>query len=136
MHLRKRCLDTNGSNSRFAKQMVRCIEHNFCYTSSMDPDKVSRVKGWHIKRNPAKERLADFDCVKTPLNDPNRKTRFINKPVGVVCIIVKNPSRELFKKEKHETIEHFGEDCVEWFVNEILEKKNSNRLFSLEVGLN
>ena len=98
----------------------------------MDTDKISRINGWYIKRNPAKELVDDFDCIKTPLNDPNRKTMFINKPVGVVCIILKNPSREISEKEKHETIEHFGDDCVEWFVNEILEKENCIRLFSLK----
>ena len=46
---------------------------------------------------------------------------FVNKPVGIGYNIVKNPDYENLKFEKDGYIKYFGEDCVEWFINEMLE---------------
>ena len=45
---------------------------------------------------------------------------FINIPVAIGCNIVKNPDYEKLNLEKDGYIKYFGEDCVEWFINEML----------------
>ena len=45
---------------------------------------------------------------------------FVNKPVAIGYNIVKNPDYDNYNLEKDGYIKHFDEDCVEWFVNEML----------------
>ena len=54
-------------------------------------------------------------------NDHVRDRLFINKPVATGYNIVKNPDYANLKLEKDGYIKYFGEDCVEWFINEMLE---------------
>ena len=46
---------------------------------------------------------------------------FINKPVAIGYNVVKNPDYDNLNLEKDGYIKYFGEDCVEWFINEMLE---------------
>ena len=46
---------------------------------------------------------------------------FVSKPVAIGYNIVKNPDYDKLNLEKDGYIKYFGEDCVEWFVNEMLE---------------
>ena len=46
---------------------------------------------------------------------------FINKPLPIGYNMVKNPDYDNLNLEKDGYIKYFGEDCVEWFINEMLE---------------
>ena len=46
---------------------------------------------------------------------------FINKPVAIGYNINKHPDYYNLNLEKDGYIKYFGEDCVEWFINEMLE---------------
>ena len=54
-------------------------------------------------------------------NDHVTDKLFVNKPVAIGYNIVKNPDYEYLNLEKDGYIKYFGEDCVEWFINEMLE---------------
>ena len=68
---------------------------------------------------------ADFECMNIPIidndNDHVTDKLFINKPVAIGYNIVKNPEYENLNLEKGDYIKYFGEDCVEWFINGMLE---------------
>ena len=76
---------------------------------------------------------ADFECMNLPINDNNNVNvidhnnngvtdkLFINKPVAIGYNIVKNPDFDNLNLEKDGYIKYFGEDCNEWFINEMLE---------------
>ena len=74
---------------------------------------------------------ADFECMNIPINDNNNDDDnndddvtdklFINKPLAIGYNIVKSSDYDNLILEKDGYIKYFGEDCVEWFVNEMLE---------------
>ena len=79
---------------------------------------------------------ADFECMKVPVqgNKNNLMDKlFINKPVAVGCNIVKNPDYENLSLEKYGYIKYFGEDCVEWFINQMWEIEGYTKFF-LKMG--
>ena len=55
---------------------------------------------------------------------------FRKKPIGVGYNRVKNPYNENQKLEKHGNNAHFGEHCVEKFVNEMLERETYTNPFN------
>ena len=91
-----------------------------------------------MKVDPPMWIAADFECMNIPINDDDDNNNdsvnvndhdnenvtdklFVNKPVGIGYNIVKNPHYENLTLEKDGYIKYFGEDCVEWFINEMLE---------------
>ena len=54
-------------------------------------------------------------------NDHVTDELFVSKPVAISYIFVKNPGYEKLNLEKDGYIKYFGEDCVDCFVNEMLE---------------
>ena len=66
---------------------------------------------------------ADFEFRNVPFNDNDHVTDelFVNKPVAIGYNIVKISDYETLILEKDGYMKNFGEDCVEWFINEILE---------------
>ena len=54
---------------------------------------------------------------------------FVHKPVAMGYNIVKNPDCDDINLEKDGYLEYFGEDCVECFVNEMLEIENFMKNF-------
>ena len=104
-----------------------------------------------MKIDPPMWMAADFECMNTPIidNDNNNDNvndndndndgnnvnvidhnnngvtdkLFANKPVAIGYNLVKNPEFENLSLEKDGYIKYFGEDCVEWFINEMMEKK-------------
>ena len=69
---------------------------------------------------------ADIGCLNVPVdsaskNDNFMEKLFVNEPFALGYNSVKN--LQYLKTEKHEYIKFFGEDCVEWFINETLEMK-------------
>ena len=69
---------------------------------------------------------ADFECMNIPIIDNDNVTDklFINKPVAIGYNIVKNLDYDNLNLEKDGYIKYFGKDCVEWFINEMLEIKS------------
>ena len=70
---------------------------------------------------------ADFEFMDVLINDNDNDNDhvtdklFANKPVAIDYNIVKNPDFENLNLEKDGYIKYLGEDCVEWFINEMLE---------------
>ena len=73
-----------------------------------------------MKTDPPNWITADFACWNISKNGPQRKTLFKNKPKGVAYNKLKKLNYEHLKLEKHGHSKFFGEDCVEWFVKEML----------------
>ena len=121
--------------------MLRCIEQKVCNISYMQPNRKIKLNDWYMKIDPSMWIAADFECMNIPIidndnvnddddnnanvNDHDNKgvtdKLFVNKPVAIGYNIVKNPDYENLNWEKYGYIKYFGEDCVEWFVNEMLE---------------
>ena len=85
---------------------------------------------------------ADFECMNIPINDNDNDNvadkLFVSKPVAIGYDIVKNPDYDNLNLEKDSYINFFGEDCVEWFINEILEIESYMKTYfknELEINL-
>ena len=108
--------------------MFRSIEQKVCNKSYMHPNQKIKFNDWYMKICPPMWIVADFQCMNIPIidndNDHVTKKSFINKPVAIGYNIVKKPEYENLNLEKDGYIKNFGEDCVEWFINELLEKEN------------
>ena len=101
---------------------------------------------------------SDFECLNIPTNDNKNDDDnnddnvnvidhnnngvtdklFVNKPVAIGYNIVKNPDYDNLKIGKNGYIKYFGEDCVEWFINEMLEIEGYMKKFfenELEIDL-
>ena len=96
-----------------------------------------------MKIHPPMWLAADFECMKVPINDNNNNDDddinndnvnvkdhdnngvtdklFVNKPLAKGYNIVKHPDYDNLNLEKDGYIKYFGEDCVEWSINEMLE---------------
>ena len=121
--------------------MLRCVEQKVCNISYMHPNQKKKFNEWYMKIDPSMWIAADFDCMNIPIidNDNNNVTDklFINNPVAIGYNIVKNPSSENLNLEKDGYIKYFGEDCVEWFINEMLEIESYMKTyFKIEIEIN
>ena len=103
----------------------------------MQPNQKIKFNDWYMKIDPPMWIAADFECMNIPINDNNNNNDddndndhdnnsvtdklFINKPVAIGYNIVKHPDYDNLNLEKDGYFKHFGEDCVEWFINEMLE---------------
>ena len=78
-----------------------------------------------MKIDPPMWIAADFECMNIPINDNDNDNvtdmSFVNKPVAIRYNVVKNLYYENLNLEKDGYIKNFGEDCVERFINEMLE---------------
>ena len=134
-HLCRRCLNTYGDQTKLEEHMLRCIEQKVCNISYMQPNQKIKFNDWYMKIDPPMWIAADFECVNIPMNNNNDDNvnvndhnnngvtdkLFINKPVAIGYNIVKNPDYNNLNLEKDGYIKYFGEYCVEWFINEMLE---------------
>ena len=113
-----------------------------------------------MKINPPKWSAPDFECMNVLINvndkdndikihDNNNDNAnvndndgvtdklFIHKPVAIGYFIVKNPNYDNLNLEKDDYSKYFGEDCVEWFINEILEiETQMKNYFKNEIEIN
>ena len=53
-------------------------------------------------------------------NNNNFMDKFLGKPIAIVYNTVKNLDYVNLKFEKESYNKHFGEDCVDWFIIEML----------------
>ena len=130
-HLCKRCLNTYGDQSKLEEHMLRCIEQKVCNISYMHPNQKMKFSDWYMKIEPPMWIAADFECMNIPFNNNNNVNDhdnngvtdklFVNKPIAIGYNIVKHPDYDNLNLEKDGYIKYFGEDCVEWFINEMLE---------------
>ena len=117
----------------------------------MHPNQKLKFNDWYIKKDPSIWKAADFECMNVPVNDNNNNNDddnnkdnvnvndhdnnvvtdklFINKPVAIGYNLVKNPEYDNLNLEKGGYIKYFGEDSVEWFVNEMLEIESCMKFF-------
>ena len=115
--------------------MLRGIEQKVCDKSYMHQNEKIIIRDWYVKIDPPMWMAANFACMNVLINDNDDDNDnvndnnhvidklFVNKLVGIGFNIVKNPDYENLKLEKDGYIKFFGEVCVEWFLNEMLEKK-------------
>ena len=124
-HLCRKCLNTYGDQTKLEEHKYRCIEQKVCNKSYMHPNQKIKFNDWYMKIDPPMWIAADFECMNIPIidNDNDKVTDklFVNKPVAIGYNIVKKLDYESLNLEKDGYIKYFGEDCVEWFTNEMLE---------------
>ena len=101
--------------------MLRCMEQNVCNISYMHLNQKVNFNDWCIKIDPPMWIAADFACMNIPINDDVADKLFVNKPVAIGYIRVENPDYEKLNLKKDGYIKFFAEDCVEWFLMEMLE---------------
>ena len=91
----------------------------------MHPNQKINFSDCYMKIDPPMWIAADFECMNIPVidndNDNVTDKLFVNKPVAIGYNIFKRPEYENLNLEKDGYIKYFGEDCVEWFINEKLE---------------
>ena len=94
----------------------------------MQPNQKINISDWYMKIDPPMWIAADFECMNVPINDNDDDNvtdkLFINKPLAIGYNIVKNSDYDNLNLEKDGYIKYFCEDCVKWFVNEILETES------------
>ena len=124
-HLCRRCLNTYGDQSKLEEHMLRCIEQKVCNISYMQTIQKIKFNDWYLKIDTPMWIASDFECMNIPINDKNNANvtdkLFKNKPVAIGYNIVKHPDYDNLNLEKDGYIKYFGEDCVEWFIKEMLE---------------
>ena len=132
-HLCRRCLNTYGDQSKLEEHMLRFIEQKVCNISYMQPDQKIKFNDWYMKIDPPMWIAADFECMNIPINNNNNDNvtdkMFINKPVAIGYNIVKNLDYDNINLEEDGYIKYFGEDCVEWFINEIMELESYMKIY-------
>ena len=108
----------------------------------MHPNQKINFKNLFTKMDPPMWVAADFECMNVPINDNDNDNDhvtdrlFINKPVVKGCNIVQNPDFENLNLEKDGYFKYSGEDCVEWFMNEILKIEGYlKNYFKNELGI-
>ena len=83
-----------------------------------------KFNDWYLKMDPPIWVTANFECMNEPLesNKDNFIDKlFVNKSVAVGYINVKIPDYDNLNLENHGYNNYFGEYCVEWLANEMLE---------------
>ena len=132
-HLCRRCLITYGDQTKFEEHIIKCIEQKVCNISYLHPNQKIKFSDWYMKIDPPMWIAADFECKNIPINDNDNvnvndhdnngvtDNLFVNKPVAIGYKIVKNPDYENLSLGKYVYIKYFGEDCIEWFISEMLE---------------
>ena len=132
-HLCRRCLNTYGVQTKLDEHMLRCIEQKFCNISYMHPNQKIQINIWYMIIDPPMWIAADFECMNIPIinNDYHNVTNklFVNKTVAIGYNIVKNLDFQNLNWEKDGYIKYYGEDCVAWFMNEMLEKEGNMKIF-------
>ena len=91
----------------------------------MHPTQKIKFIDWYMKIDPPMWIAADFECMDIAIidndNDNVTDKLFVNKPVAIAYNIVKSSDYENLNLEKDGYIKHFGENCVESFIKEMLE---------------
>ena len=93
----------------------------------MHPNQKIKFNDWYMKIDPPMWMAADFECMNVLINDDDNDTDhitdrlFVSKPVAIGYKIVENLDYENLNSEEDGFIKFFGEDCVEWFINEMPE---------------
>ena len=147
-HLCRRCLNTYDNQSKLEEHMLRCIEQKVCNVSYMHPNQKMKFNDWYMKIDPPMWIAADFECMNIPINDDDNVNEndnngvtdklFVNKPIAIGYNIVKHPDYDNLNLEKVGYIKYFGEDCVEWFIKEMLEIESYMKTYfknELEINL-
>ena len=124
-HFCRRCLKTYGDQTKLQEHILRCIEQKVCNISYMQPNQKIKFNDCYMKTDPPMWLASDFECLNDSINDNDNDNvtdmLFVNKPVAIGYNIVKTPYYENLNLEKDGYIKNFGEDCVEWFINEMME---------------
>ena len=132
-HLCRRCLNTYGDQTKLEEHMLSCIEQKVCNISYMQPNQKINFNDWYMKIDPPMWIAADFECMNIPINNNNNNgvtdKLFVNEPIAIGYNIVKNPDYEKLNLEKDGFIKYFDEECVEWFINEMLEIEGYKKIF-------
>ena len=111
----------------------------------MHPNQKKEFNDWCMKMDPPRWMAADFECMNVLVNDNDNNIDndhvtdklFVNKPVAIGNNLVKKPQYENLNLEKDGYMKYFGQDCVEWFINEMLEVEGfMKNCFKTELEMN
>ena len=85
--------------------------------------------------------ITDFECMNVPIESANENESmeklFVNKPVAIGYYKLKNSGYDNLKLENEGHVKCFREDCVEWFINEMLEiQTHMKGFFKTEIEVN
>ena len=80
----RRCPNTYGSQPRPESHVTRCVEQEICNISNIGPDKTIEFLFLFMRKDPSNWIPGDSECKNVPVDDPQRKTLSINKPVALV----------------------------------------------------
>ena len=141
IHLCRRCPNTYGDQSKLEEHMLRCIEQKVCNISYLHSNQKINFNDWYMNIDPPMWIAADFECMNIPFNDNDNNgvtdKLFINKLIAIGYNIVKNSDYDNLNLEKDGYVKYFGEDCVEWFINEMLEIESYMKTyFKNEIEIN
>ena len=97
-HFFRTRLNTYGNQTKFEEHMLRCIEPGVCNLSYMLPKQKIKFIDWYMKFVTPLSITAAFERMNVLLecvneNDSMEKF-FVNKPVGIVYNILKNPEND------------------------------------------
>ena len=132
-----RCLNIYGYQSNLEEHLLRCIEQEVCNISYIHPNQKNKNRLIYEKR-PA----AAFECVNFPLQtvESTNEKLFASTPVAIGFNIVINPRiddlnvgkercRPTGSRSLRDYKNFFGEDCVEWCINEMPERETYMKQF-------
>ena len=107
----------------------------------MHQNQKIKFKDWYMKIDPPMWIVANFECMNIPINDDDNDhvtdKLFVNKPIAIGYNIVKHPDYDNLILEKDGYNKYFGEDCVEWFINEMMEiEAYMKNYFKNEIEIN
>ena len=92
-----------------------------------------------MKRDPPMWIAADSECKNVPMQTVDSVNEMFlgKKPIAKCYTILKNPDFDILNLEKDGYNKFFGENCLEWFINEMLEvKKHMKNYFKSYIEVN
>ena len=99
----------------------------------MQPNQKIKLNDWYMKIDRPMWIAAYFECMNLPINNNDNDNvtdkMFINTPIAIGYNIVKNPDYDNLNLEKDGYIEYFGEECFQWFINEMLEIESYMKIY-------
>ena len=124
----RRCLTTFSSEDILNQHIDRCQKQQPTNITFSWKDRL-KFKDYHMKVPVPIRVYADFECINQPTDDPIKsKVLFIQIPIAVGFYLISPFGNQYYS--------YFGEDCVTWFVNEMLTlEKIASEYFETNIPL-
>ena len=111
------------------KHMLGCNEWEVCNFLYMHLKWNLKFNDSSVEIDSSMWKATDFDCTPKPVatkseNYTFMEKLFVNKPVAIDYNIMKNSFYKNLSLGKQGYSRYFGEDCVEWFISEMLKRRH------------